>query len=213
MPSVLPIVPVGINGFGRIGAPQRRPCFIPQADLLRVTRPSCIPRVPRPLRRPRFAFRCPVLLRRRLTYATAIPVVAINHTAPSLSYLLHSIRYDSTHGTCAHADELSIEDGALYFRDRRIALFSERDPTKIDWQAVGAEYIIESTGKMLTVDLAMQHVASGAKKVVISAPSKDAKTSELFRSGNGAGAYELTLIAVVVGVNQIGRASCRERVS
>ncbi|KAL8287611.1 hypothetical protein RQP46_003469 [Phenoliferia psychrophenolica] len=136
MPSIIPLVPVGINGFGRIG---------------------------------RAAFRASL-------DRSDIQVVAINHTAPSLSYLLHSIRYDSTHGTCRHADELSIDDGALLFHGRRIALFSERDPTKIDWAAVGAEYIVESTGKMLTVELAMQHVRSGAKKVVISAPSKDAKT-------------------------------------
>ena len=102
---------------------------------------------------------------------------AINHTAPTLDYLLHVIRYDSTHGTSPHADELSIEDGALLFRGRRIALFSERDPTLIDWSSVGAEYIVESTGKMKTVALGRQHIDSGkAKKVIISAPSKDAKT-------------------------------------
>lgn len=107
----------------------------------------------------------------------AAPVVAINHTAPTLDYLLHVIRYDSTHGTSPHADELSIEDGALLFRGRRIALFSERDPTLIDWSSVGAEYIVESTGKMKTVALGRQHIDSGkAKKVIISAPSKDAKT-------------------------------------
>lgn len=105
------------------------------------------------------------------------PVVAINHTAPTLDYLLHVIRYDSTHGTSPHANELSIEDGALVFRGRRITLFSQRDPTLIDWSSVGAEYIVESTGKMTTVALARQHIDSGkAKKVIISAPSKDAKT-------------------------------------
>lgn len=100
-------------------------------------------------------------------------IVAINHTAPSLDYLLHVIKYDSTHGTCRHSKDLSItEDGNLKFRDRKIFLISERDPTKIDWKKLGAEYVIEATGKMLTMESAGKHVASGAKKVIISAPSK-----------------------------------------
>ncbi|WVQ77538.1 glyceraldehyde-3-phosphate dehydrogenase, type I [Cryptococcus sp. DSM 104548] len=103
-------------------------------------------------------------------------VVAINHTAPSIDYLLHAIKYDSTHGTSHHAADLSIKDDALYFKDRRIELFSQRDPLLLDWKAAGAEYVIESTGKMTTVETAGAHLKSGAKKVVISAPSKDAKT-------------------------------------
>ena len=104
--------------------------------------------------------------------------MAINHTAPSLDYLLHVIKFDSTHGTCRHAPDLSIADGFLVFRGRRIRLFSERNPELIDWKSAGAEYIIESTGKFTTVEGASKHVKSehGAKKVVISAPSKDAKT-------------------------------------
>jgi glyceraldehyde 3-phosphate dehydrogenase len=99
-------------------------------------------------------------------------VVAINHTAPSIDYLLHAIRYDSTHGTSRHATSLSIQDAALYFNGRRIELFSERDPSKLDWAAVGVEYVVESTGKMTTVETAGAHIRSGARKVVISAPSK-----------------------------------------
>ncbi|GAA6018669.1 hypothetical protein JCM10207_009003 [Rhodosporidiobolus poonsookiae] len=107
-----------------------------------------------------------------------LQVVAINHTAPSLKYLLHSILWDSTHGPCKHAADLAIDEetNSLVFRGRRIALSSERDPTKLDWAASGAEYVIESTGKMLTVETASQHVQAGARKVIISAPSKDAKT-------------------------------------
>jgi glyceraldehyde 3-phosphate dehydrogenase len=98
--------------------------------------------------------------------------VAINHTAPNIEYLLHAIRYDSTHGTSVHANDLSVKDGALWFKDRRIHLISERDPTKIDWKSVGVEYVVESTGKMTTVDTASAHIKSGARKVIISAPSK-----------------------------------------
>ncbi|ODO03586.1 glyceraldehyde-3-phosphate dehydrogenase, type I [Cryptococcus wingfieldii CBS 7118] len=107
---------------------------------------------------------------------TDLIVVAINHTAPSIDYLLHAIKYDSTHGTSRHAADLSIKDDALYFKDRRIELFSQRDPLRLYWKAAGAEYVVESTGKMTTVETAGAHLKSGAKKVVISAPSKDAKT-------------------------------------
>lgn len=99
-------------------------------------------------------------------------VVAINHTAPSIDYLLHAIKYDSTHGTSRHANDLSIKDGALYYKDRRIELFSQRDPLLLDWKSAGVEYVVESTGKMTTVATASAHIKSGARKVVISAPSK-----------------------------------------
>ncbi|GAA5986964.1 hypothetical protein JCM11641_002269 [Rhodosporidiobolus odoratus] len=107
-----------------------------------------------------------------------LEVVAINHTAPSLRYFLHSCLYDSTHGRCKFAANLRIdeESQSLFFEDRKIKLFSERDPLKLQWNGAGAEYIIEATGKMLTVEAASQHIKSGARKVVISAPSKDAKT-------------------------------------
>ncbi|SGY79472.1 BQ5605_C008g05141 [Microbotryum silenes-dioicae] len=108
-----------------------------------------------------------------------VKVVAINHTAPDLSYLLHVIRYDSTHGTSPYANEFSItESGDLKFLDRTIKLFSERDPEQLDWASAEVEYVLEATGKMTTVEAASRHCkpGKGAKKVVISSPSKDAKT-------------------------------------
>lgn len=86
------------------------------------------------------------------------------------------IRYDSTHGVCKHSAELAIDGNDLVYRGRRIKLFSERDPSNIDWKQAGAEYVIEATGKMTTVESARKHIQSGARKVIISAPSKDAKT-------------------------------------
>ncbi|GAA5836084.1 hypothetical protein JCM11251_007365 [Rhodosporidiobolus azoricus] len=107
-----------------------------------------------------------------------LEVIAINHTAPSYKHLLHSILYDTTHGYCRHAADLSIDEAtqSLYFRNRRIALFSQRDPSLLDWASAGAEYIIESTGKLLSTEAASQHLTVGAKKVIISAPSPNAKT-------------------------------------
>lgn len=88
--------------------------------------------------------------------------------------LLYSIHYDSTHGVLPNASELTVDETAncLVWRGRRITLFSERDPLKLDWASVGAEYIAECTGKLLTTPLASQHIQAGAKKVVMSAPAK-----------------------------------------
>ncbi|KAJ9091482.1 hypothetical protein QFC20_007622 [Naganishia adeliensis] len=112
-----------------------------------------------------------------------IKVVAINHTAPTPEALLLALQYDSTHGRNPYFDELSIVDdpstGAkfLAFAGDRIVLSSERDPTKLTWDAWGAEYVLECTGKLTTIDAARVHISvGGAKKVIISAPSKDAKT-------------------------------------
>ncbi|BGP37565.1 hypothetical protein JCM10450v2_001480 [Rhodotorula kratochvilovae] len=110
-----------------------------------------------------------------------LEVVAINHTAPNLKTLLYSIHYDSTHGCLPNSADLTIDeaDNCLYWRGRRIQLFSERDPLKLDWRGVGAEYIAECTGKLLTTTLAMQHIEAGARKVVMSAPAKDSETKTI----------------------------------
>lgn len=117
-------------------------------------------------------------------------MVAINHTALSIEHLLTAIRHDSTHGSCAAAYEITPAPldhpdllpssphnpvpAALLWRGKVIHLFSHRDASKIDWASAGAEYIMESTGKMITRETAGVHIKHGrAKKVLISAPSKD----------------------------------------
>ena len=108
---------------------------------------------------------------------TDLVVVAINHTAPSIEHLLHAIKFDTTHGRLYSELRISDDREALVLGDRRIHLFSSRDPAGLDWASAGAEYVIESTGKMTTIDQARVHIdAAGAKRVIISAPSKDAKT-------------------------------------
>lgn len=114
-----------------------------------------------------------------LTSTFTLTVVAINHTAPSLEQLVHVITYDTTHGRLVHPDLIRISDDrqALLVGDRRIILFSTRNPAEIDWASAGAEYVVESTGKMTTMETARVHIdKGGAKRVIISAPSKDAKT-------------------------------------
>lgn len=112
----------------------------------------------------------------------SLPVVAINHTAPTTEALLHALQYDSTHGRNLHFDRLSIgidPSGVKYlcFDGEKIFLSSERDPLKLQWNLSGAEYVLECTGKLTTKEAAYVHIeVGGAKKVIISAPSKDAKT-------------------------------------
>lgn len=99
-------------------------------------------------------------------------VVAINDPFINVDYMVYLFKYDSTHGrfrgTVTHAD------GQLVVNGKRITVFMERDPNAIKWASVGAEYIVESTGVFTTIDKASAHLAGGAKKVIISAPSADA---------------------------------------
>lgn len=110
----------------------------------------------------------------RLVYRIAagredIEVVAVNDLvpAPNLSYL---VRYDSTHGrfgkTVVDTDDGWEVDGV------RTRCFAERDPAKLPWGDLGVDYVLESTGVFTTFDGAIKHVTAGAKRVLISAPTK-----------------------------------------
>jgi len=81
-------------------------------------------------------------------------------------------KYDSVHGRFKGSVET--KDGKLYIEGKPITVFGEKDPANIPWGKVGADYIVESTGVFTTIDKASAHLKSGAKKVIISAPSADA---------------------------------------
>ncbi len=108
---------------------------------------------------------------RRACSVADVEVVAINDLI-DVEYLAYMLRYDSTHGR--FQGEVAVENGQLVVNGRAIRISAERDPAKLDWGAVGADYVLECTGFFLTDDTARAHLSAGAKRVVMSAPSKDA---------------------------------------
>ena len=99
-----------------------------------------------------------------------VEVAAINDLI-ELDYLAYLLRYDSTHRR--FPGEIKVVDGHLMVNGSHIRVTAERDPRQLRWGDVGADYVLESTGFFLTADTARQHLEAGAKRVVMSAPSKD----------------------------------------
>jgi glyceraldehyde 3-phosphate dehydrogenase len=108
----------------------------------------------------------------RAAIAKGVKVVAINDPFVPLDYMVYMFKYDSTHGR--FKGEVSHADGFLIVNGQKISVFTERDPTQIPWGKCGAEYVVEATGVFTTIDKCQAHVAGGAKKVIITAPSADA---------------------------------------
>jgi glyceraldehyde 3-phosphate dehydrogenase len=82
------------------------------------------------------------------------------------------LKYDSTHGKFKGTAE--VKGDKLVVNGKEVSVFFSKDPAAIPWGSVGADYIVESTGVFTTTDKAKAHLAGGAKKVIISAPSADA---------------------------------------
>ena len=99
-----------------------------------------------------------------------IKIVGINDLL-DVEYLAYMLKYDSVHGQ--FDGEVEVKDGKLIVNGNAIRITAERDPANLKWDEVDAEYVIESTGFFLTEETAGKHLKAGAKKVVLSAPSKD----------------------------------------
>ena len=104
-------------------------------------------------------------------FGSDIEVVAINDLLEP-DYLAYMLRFDSVHGR--FQGEVSVEGSTLIVNGKRIRLTAERDPANLKWGDVGADVVIESTGIFLSAEGAQKHIDAGAKKVIMSAPSKDA---------------------------------------
>lgn len=101
----------------------------------------------------------------------AVEVVAINDLLDA-DYLAYLLKYDSVHGRFDGTVE--VEDNNLVVNGRKVRVTKERDPEDINWGAVDVDFVVESTGFFTDKDKAEKHLKAGAKKVIISAPSKDA---------------------------------------
>ncbi len=101
-----------------------------------------------------------------------IDVIAINDPFISADYMVYMIKHDTIHGP--FKGEVKEEDGDLVVNGHRIKVYNEKDPSQIPWGEVGVEYVLECSGVFTTTETASAHLQAGAKKVVISAPSKDA---------------------------------------
>ena len=125
-----------------------------------------------------------------------INIIGINDLIDA-NYMSYMLRYDTTHGR--FNGEVSVDGKDLVVNGNKIRITSERDPANLNWGDINAEYVVESTGLFLTEDSAKGHLSSGAKKVVMSAPSKD--DTPMFVMGVNNSSYSTDM-------NFVSNASC-----
>ncbi len=122
---------------------------------------------------------------------TDLEVVAVNDPFIDLEYMKYMIEYDTVHGRFDGTVE--IKAGKLFVNGKEITIFQEMQPENIAWGSVGVDYVVESTGVFTTTEAASAHLKGGAKKVIISAPSADAK---MFVMGVNQDEYTKDLVVV-----------------
>ena len=127
-----------------------------------------------------------------------IEVVAINDLLP-VDYMAYMLKYDTMHGKFDGTVDFDMEKSLLIVNGKEIRVTACRDPKEINWGAVNAEYVVESTGLFLTKEKAQAHIEAGAKYVVMSAPSKD--DTPMFVCGVNPDKY-------VKGTQFVSNASC-----
>ena len=127
-----------------------------------------------------------------------IQIVGINDLCP-VDYLAYMLKYDTMHGQFEGTIEADVEKSELIVNGNHIRVTAERNPADLKWDAVGAEYVVESTGLFLTKEKAQAHIEAGAKYVVMSAPSKD--DTPMFVCGVNFDKYEK-------GTQFVSNASC-----
>ena len=125
-----------------------------------------------------------------------IEIVGINDLCEA-KYLAYMLKYDTMHGQ--FKADVSATDNAIIVNGREIPVFAERDPANLPWAKLGAEYIVEATGLFLTKEKAQGHLDAGAKKVVMTGPSKD--DTPMFVCGVNLDKYDTSM-------NFVSNASC-----
>lgn len=102
-----------------------------------------------------------------------VDVLAVNDPFIDVDYMKYMLTYDSIHGKLDA--KVEVEDGNLVINGKTVKVYNFKDPNEIPWKEAGVEYVVESSGVFTTTEKASAHFTGGAKKVIISAPSKDAK--------------------------------------
>ncbi|BCL74650.1 glyceraldehyde-3-phosphate dehydrogenase [Jeongeupia sp. HS-3] len=128
-------------------------------------------------------------------FADDIEIVGINDLLEP-DYLAYMLKFDSVHGK--FKGDVKVEGGNLVVNGKTIRLTAVKDPAELKWGEIGADVVVESTGLFLTKETAEKHIAAGAKKVILSAPSKD--DTPMFVYGVNDSTY--------AGQNIISNASC-----
>ena len=131
-----------------------------------------------------------------------VVVVGINDLLP-VDYMAYMLKYDTMHGRFNGTVDYDLEKKQLIVNGNVIRVTAEMDPANLKWDEVGAEYVVESTGRFLTMDLAEKHLKAGAKYVVLSAPSKkgeDGRQADMFVCGVNTDKY--------AGQTIVSNASC-----
>lgn len=103
-----------------------------------------------------------------------VELVAVNDPFITTDYMTYMFKYDSVHGQWKHHDVKVKDSNTLLFDEKPVTVFGLKNPEEIPWSETGAEFVVESTGVFTDKEKAAAHLKGGAKKVVISAPSKDA---------------------------------------
>lgn len=131
-----------------------------------------------------------------------VEIVGINDVLP-VDYMAYMLKYDTVHGRFGGTVDADVERGVLVVNGKEIRATAETDPVHLRWDEVGADYIVESTGRFLTTEDAEKHLAAGARYVVLSAPSKkgkDGRQADMFVCGVNMAAYK--------GQQIVSNASC-----
>ena len=131
-----------------------------------------------------------------------IEIVGINDLLP-VDYMAYMLNYDTMHGQFEGTVEADAKRNVLIVNGKEIRVTAETDPANLKWNEVGAEYVVESTGRFLTMDAAEKHLQAGAKYVVLSAPSKkgeDGRQADMFVCGVNTDTYK--------GQQIVSNASC-----
>lgn len=121
-----------------------------------------------------------------------VEIVGINDPFVDLEYMAYMLKYDTVHGRFEGTAE--VRDGKFLVNGKEVACFQAMKPEEIPWGSCGADYVVESTGVFTDIEKASAHLKGGAKKVVISAPSKDAP---MFVMGVNQGKYskDMTIVS------------------